>query len=382
MADGDKRSGRGSRPGVYGEGGTPARKPSRAGTRGTATDYISTGSAKRRVEESPGAPGSAREPRPTHPEGTVFVGGSPILPGTRRRVDLPVAKLPTGQSMSMPVIVVNGAKPGPAVWLSAAIHGDELNGIEIIRRVLTGLVPSTLAGDIYTVPVVNAFGFINDQRYLPDRRDLNRSFPGSKSGSLAARIANLFMEAIAGRCTIGIDLHTGSGGRTNYPQVRINGEDEEAVRLARVFAPPSIIYGSTRPGTLRAAASKRGAHVLVYEAGEASRFDAKAIEAGTDGVLRVLQNIGMIADAPEPAEPTFESSKTEWVRASRSGLAQFWVPLGARVKRRQPLGIVTDTCGEITSTISAPSEGMVIGLAVNPHAYRGDALVHIGLPMT
>ncbi len=197
----------------------------------------------------------------------IFIGGVQVEQGQRTTIDLPMARLYTHTEMTMPVHVVHGKKPGPVLFVCAAIHGDEIVGVEIIRRLLKLKFLSRLHGTLLAIPVVNPFGFINRSRYLPDRRDLNRSFPGSRKGSLASRLASLFMEEIAGYCTHGIDLHSGSNSRSNLPQVRACLDDAETERLARVFGAPVIINSRVRDGSLREAVADKGIPMLLYEGG-------------------------------------------------------------------------------------------------------------------
>lgn len=224
---------------------------------------------------------------------TIVIAESAIAPGKRRRLDIPVSRLPTQTSISLPVIVLNGQKPGPRLWLSAAIHGDEINGVEIIRQVLEKIQPKQLQGTLLAVPVVNVFGFIEQSRYLPDRRDLNRSFPGANNGSLASRLAYLFMKEIVNNSTHGIDLHTAASPRINLPQIRANLEDEHTQLFAKAFGAPLMIHATTRDGSLRQAASQKGIPILLYEAGEALRFDGEAIRIGVEGIMRVMEYLGM-----------------------------------------------------------------------------------------
>lgn len=305
------------------------------------------------------------------------LNGETVPPGTQRSIDLPVARLPSGTAMSLPVIVMRGAQPGPGVWLSAAIHGDELNGIEIIRRVRDLIDPRTLAGTLVAVPVVNVFGFVTQSRYLPDRRDLNRSFPGSPRGSLAARLAHLFMTHIVEHCEVGIDLHTGSDARKNLPQIRGNLDDAETLRLATAFAPPIMLHSRIRDGSLRAAATKRGHPVLLYEAGEAMRFDAEAISIGVDGVMRTLEALEMVEAAPAAPRVPLESRRSTWVRARRAGIVRSEVELGDSVSRGQPVALIADPYGEGTSRQNAPFDGIIVATAMNPIVSQGDAIVHV-----
>jgi predicted deacylase len=274
--------------------------------------------------------------------------------------------------------VIRGRLPGPRIWISGGVHGDELNGIEIIRQTLAGIRPYRLAGTIFAAPIVNVFGFITESRYLPDRRDLNRSFPGSPRGSLAARIAHLFMREIVSRCDAGIDLHTGSDHRANMPQIRADLDDPATRGLARAFGAPVAVNSTTRDGSLRAVAGAMGVPVLVYEGGEAHRFDEDAIEAGVMGVRRVLAHMGMIEDpVAAPAEEPREARGTRWVRAGRSGILRVEVHLGDVVEKGQRLGFIGDTYGQRPLAVRAPVNGMVIGITRNPIVNRGDAVANV-----
>jgi predicted deacylase len=289
-----------------------------------------------------------------------------------------VPRLVTGTQISLPVRVFHGRFEGPVVWLSAALHGDEIGGVEVIRRVNTRLDPRRLHGTILSVPIVNVHGFLSGDRYLPDRRDLNRSFPGSANGSLASRVASSFMRQIVARCEIGIDLHTGSDHRTNLPQIRGNLDDARTRELARAFGAPLMLHAGLRDGSLRGAATEAGVTVLLYEGGEAWRFDEDAIRAGTSGTLRVLAHLGMIDadDAPAPREP-IECRRSSWVRARRSGIALISAELGQAVTRGESLAVVHDSMGRRLSRASAPFDGVVIGLTQHPLVHQGDALVHV-----
>jgi predicted deacylase len=281
--------------------------------------------------------------------------------------------------------VFHGRHDGPVVWLSAAVHGDEIGGVEIIRRALGSVDARTLAGTIVAVPIVNVHGFLNGDRYLPDRRDLNRSFPGSPNGSLAARIANLFMTEIAERSDVGIDLHTGSDHRTNLPQIRADLDDERTRDLAIAFGAPFMMHAKLRDGSMRAAATSKGATVLLYEGGEAWRFDRAAIDAGVTGIGRVLARLGMVPSSDEmaldgsvaTAAPPVESRSSSWVRARRSGIALIHVELGQIVERGEVIATVRDSVGRQLSRTRASRAGMVIGHTQQPLVNQGDAIIHI-----
>jgi predicted deacylase len=314
----------------------------------------------------------AREP--------FVIDGTVVRPGRRHQLELPISKLVTGTQIALPVLVVHGRSDGPTVWVNAAIHGDEINGVETIRRVLGHLDPRRMCGTVLAVPVVNVHGFIAGDRYLPDRRDLNRSFPGSARGSLASRIAHLLMSGVVARCSVGIDLHTGSGHRTNLPQVRADLTDPTARDLAHAFGPPIVIHAAIRDGSLRQAATDAGATVLVYEGGEAWRFDENAIRSGVDGILRVFIQLGIIE--PETGQgptlsPRPESWSSRWVRARRSGIAHIDVELGDQVERGQGLGRLHDSFGNRLGRFTSPIDGVIIGISLDPLFNQGDAMVHV-----
>ena len=306
------------------------------------------------------------------------IGGARVEPGTVGRVEIPVARLPTQTEVTIPVHVSHGARPGPRLWLSATIHGDELNGLEIIHRVLERVRVARLAGTLVSVPVVNVFGFIHRDRYLPDRRDLNRSFPGSKTGSLAARIAHLFLSEVVSRCTHGIDLHTGSQDRTNLPQVRADLADAETRRCARAFGAPIMIHGDSPAGSLRRVAAQRGIAIIVYEAGQPQRMDPGAIDLGVRGVLRVMAELKMYgARRIRGARETLETASRKWVRAKRSGILRLTTKAGAWVAEGAKIGTIRDVLGATKADVTASVSGLVIGHTLNPVVNRGDALVHI-----
>lgn len=316
-----------------------------------------------------------------HRNVAIRVGDRTVSPGRTARFDLPFARLPTGSDASLPVAVINGRYAGPHVWMSGAIHGDELNGVEIIRRLLRRLEARRLRGAVLAVPIVNVFGFLNESRYLPDRRDLNRSFPGSRRGSLANRLAHLFMTEVVSQCNLGIDLHTATNHRINLPQVRTDLDEPDTRRLALAFGAPFAVQARLRDGSLRQAALEQGIGVLLYEAGQAHRFDEGAIEAGVEGVLRVLNELGMTDIAvPDPPEVRMVR-RTAWVRARRGGITKLDAELGAYVQRGAVIGSVADSFGTRPTRIKSNAEGWVIARTLNPLIAPGDALVHLATEM-
>jgi hypothetical protein len=310
----------------------------------------------------------------------ITINGVVVQRGQRVTVDLPAAQLYTHAPVAMPVQVISGRKAGPRLFVSAAIHGDEINGVEVIRRLLKLPALKRLRGTLIAIPVVNVHGLIHHSRYLPDRRDLNRSFPGTERGSLAARLAHLFMTEIVEQCTHGIDLHTGAIHRSNLPQVRANLDDEETSRLAHAFGVPVLINADVRDNSLREAAAELGMPMLLYEAGEALRFDELAIRAGVKGIVNVMRALDMLPVRSgrhrAPPTPVIARSST-WVRAPVSGILRTVVPLGARVDKDTLMGVLSDPFGERESAVRAPAEGIVIGRTVLPLANEGEALFHI-----
>jgi predicted deacylase len=310
----------------------------------------------------------------------LVIGGQTIQPGSRVSIDLPVALLHTQTPLSMPVQVRRGKKDGPRLFISAAIHGDELNGVEIIRRLHQHKSLSRLHGSLITIPTVNVYGVIHHSRYLPDRRDLNRSFPGSERGSLASRLANLFMTEIVANATHGIDIHTGAAHRSNLPQLRINLEDPETAQLAHAFGVPVILNSDLRDGSLRQAASECGVPMLLYEAGEALRFDEMAIRAGVKGIINVMRSLGMLPKSSSRSKSVIEplvARSSTWVRAPESGIFRTFSALGARIKKGDVLGMIASPFGDNEIEIEAPTSGIIIGKTALPLINEGDALYHI-----
>lgn len=307
----------------------------------------------------------------------LTIGERAVPAGSRLEFSVLVARSPIQSPIELPITVVHGARPGPRVFLTAAVHGDELNGLPIIWRTMRRLQPATLRGSVVAAPVANGFAVAAQSRYLPDRRDLNRAFPGSARGSLAGRLANMLMETVIRGSDVGVDLHTGSLMRSNLPQVRANLDDPETRALAEAFAAPVSLHGTERQGSLRRAATAAGVRCLLYEGGEGLRFDSKAVRVGVEGVQRLLGHLGMIP-APAPGSPTRRLGKSSWVRAPRSGMVELDVEAGDEVVGKARIGRIVDVFGRVVARLKAPFDGVVIGRANNPVVHRGDALVHIG----
>jgi len=304
-----------------------------------------------------------------------------IAPGERRQFDLPGAQLYTHTPLNTPVEVIHGKKPGPTLLICSAVHGDELNGVEIIRRLRTLPALNNLSGTLVLVPVVNLHGFINQSRYLPDRRDLNRCFPGSKKGSLGSRIAHDFFNLVVRKCTHAIDLHTAAVNRDNLPQMRADLSTPGVEQMALGFSIPVIINSGLIDKSLRAEAGEIGIPVVTYEAGEALRLSEKAIVTGVRGITNTMRSLGMLASRRTSSavkKPDIARSST-WQRASTDGMFRPLVELGARVKEGDALGVVSSPFSSVEETINSRVEGIVIGLARQPLVNEGEALCHIAV---
>ncbi|MFT5541224.1 MAG: putative deacylase [Glaciecola sp.] len=307
------------------------------------------------------------------------IGGIVIKPGEQKRLQLEMPPLYTDTSMGIPVFVQHGKRPGPTLFVSAAIHGDELNGIEIVSRLIKTRAIKSLRGTLIAIPMVNVYGVLNQSRYLPDRRDLNRCFPGSKKGSLAGRIASLFLDEIVSQCDFGIDLHTGAIHRSNLPQIRANLDDPVTLEMAEAFGVPVLLNADIRDGSLRQAAADEGAKVLLYEAGEALRYDEFSIMAGVKGIMKVMRHVGMLNKTKSKGHmiKPFVARQSGWVRANESGFILHKAQLGDHVETGDVLAIISNPFGEHLGTIYSPSTGIVIGKQNIPLAQEGEAIYHI-----
>jgi len=307
------------------------------------------------------------------------IGESAVAPGTRAMVKLPISVLSNQTPVSLLAQVVHGARAGPVLFVSAAVHGDEIIGVEIIRRLLNAKPLRRLRGTLIAIPIVNAFGFITHSRYLPDRRDLNRSFPGAPRGSLAAQLAHLFMREIVSRCEIGIDLHSAGQHRVNLPQIRIAPKSPRLRALAEAFGAPIALEASLREGSLRQAGMEAGVDILVYEAGEALRFDEFAVRAGVTGVLRVMRRAGMLPGSAvaDSRVPPAHASSSHWLRAPEGGVVRAWKTIGAWVDADEVIAMVSDPFGVEENEIRARGPGLIIGRTNLPVVNQGDALFHV-----
>lgn len=309
----------------------------------------------------------------------IKIAGEVIEPGNSVTLNLPIPQLYTHTSLDMPVHVVRGKRDGPCLFVCAAIHGDELNGVEIIRRLLGQASLRRIRGTLIAIPIVNVYGVIHRSRYLPDRRDLNRSFPGSNRGSLASRLAHLLMTEVMANATHAIDLHTGAVHRSNVPQIRADLDHNETKELAHAFGVPVIIHSKLRDGSLREAASDLDIPIMIYEAGEALRFDEVSIRLGLRGIKSVMAALGMLSAKSnrKASKKMFTTRSSTWVRAPTSGILLNNVRLGATIEEGDILGAVADPFSQMQTEISATTSGVVIGRTHLPLVNEGDAVIHI-----
>jgi len=309
----------------------------------------------------------------------IEIAGVSVKPGSRQSIDIPLPSYYTHSSACMPIHVVHGRNPGPCLLVCAAIHGDELNGVEIVRRILGHKLIDRIWGTLIAIPIVNVFGFVSKSRYLPDRRDLNRSFPGSETGSMASRLANVLMTEVMPHCTHVIDLHTGAVNRENLPQIRakVIGEPETEA-MARAFGVPVILNSELLDGSFRMAARAHEIPVILYEAGEALRFDEVAIRAGVKGVLGVMSQLGMRkAGRAHSQRSCLIANTSRWVRAHQSGILRSLVANGAKVEIDEVLAYINDPLGENSEPLLSPMAGIVIGKTNLPLVFEGEAVFHI-----
>ncbi len=310
---------------------------------------------------------------------TLTILGTEIRPGSYQRLSWTATELFEGVPVSTPILVVNGALAGPTLCLTAAVHGDELNGIEMVRRVMHNLDPEKLSGAVLGVPIVNLQGFRRGSRYLPDRRDLNRFFPGNPSGSSASRIAHSFFTEIVAHCDALIDLHTGSFERANLPQLRADLRDPDIVTLTQGFGATVILHSEPAEGTLRFAATAAGIPAVTLEAGGPSELELAEVKHGVKGIETLLNTLGMLKRIRlwGEAEPVYYRST--WVRANSGGILLADVTLGSSVRQGDLLGTITDPMSNASTKLYSPYSGRIIGMARNQVVMPGFAVFHVGL---
>jgi len=311
----------------------------------------------------------------------IVIGGESVAPGQNKLLKISIDRLPTGTLIDIPVYVFNSKNPGPILLIQAGLHGDEINGIETVRRMLTDKLFAIDKGTIIAVPILNIFGFIHFSREVPDGKDVNRSFPGTRKGSLASRIAYHYLNEIMHQIDVAIDLHTGGGQRHNFPQIRYTQEDDFSAELANVFNAPFTFSSKLIKGSFRNAAYLMNKPTVVFEAGESMRFDDFSITAGINGILRILQHFGMVKSTiknREELKKTIHLDKRKWLRAPTAGMFIPKVLNGSQIQKGAILGSVSDIYGKKTKLIKAPEDGYIICINHQAVVNQGDALFHIG----
>jgi predicted deacylase len=309
------------------------------------------------------------------------IAGWRVEPGTVRTLEIRLGELYNQSPIGMRAVVIHGMRAGPRLWISGGIHGDELAGMVAVRQVLAAFDAAKLVGTLVAIPCVNELGSLHCSRELPDGRDLNRCFPGSRTGTLASRIANAFLREVVSRCTHGVDVHTAGGHRDNLPQIRANLDDPETRRLAARFGTPVVLHSTLRDGSLREAASERGIPTLLFEGGKPLRHEQHVVDSATHGILRVMVALGMIEGPEPPAEPPLVAWSSSWVRTPRSGYCVPLVDLGDHVSERQPVATVALRANDDATPrhveVRAARAGIVVGLQRLPLVHVGDPVVHI-----
>lgn len=311
----------------------------------------------------------------------ILIGGETVLPGQNKLLKISIDRLPTGTLIDIPIYVFNSKNPGPTVLVQAGLHGDEINGIEIVRRMLAEKLFTIDKGAIIAVPILNIFGFIHFSRDVPDGKDVNRSFPGTKSGSMASRIAYHYRSEVMSQIDIAIDLHTGGAQRHNFPQVRYTQEDAKSLELAEAFSAPFSFSSKLIKGSFRNEAFKLEKPSIVFEAGESMRFDDYSILEGIQGILNVLEHYKMIRHRDSNYQKRKRSAhlnQRKWLRAPTAGMFIPEITNGSEIKKGQSLGLITDTYAKRSKKIKAPYDGFVFSVNHQAVVNQGDALFHVG----
>ncbi|MEY2649960.1 MAG: hypothetical protein RLZZ261_506 [Bacteroidota bacterium] len=325
-----------------------------------------------------------------YPEvGPIVLGDTVVPPGSTKTVDLQIARLLSGTEIHMPVHVFRSERPGPTVLLSGGLHGDEVNGIEAVRRMMSlGLFNDLPCGNVVAIPIINVYGFLFFSREVPDGKDVNRSFPGSTQGSLASLVAHTLTDKVLPHIDLAVDFHTGGASRTNTPQVRYDPEDPDAIRYAKAFGAPLAMASSLIPGSLRAQGRSMGVPIVVYEGGESMRLEEPAVKEAIRGTKRLLASLGMYAPKPPKVRGLKDRhgkhsaprhlNQTTWVRAEASGLFSFERQSGQGISEGELIGRIRNPYDSYSVKVFAPFDGFIIGHNNMPLVHRGDALFHVG----
>ncbi len=309
----------------------------------------------------------------------LVINNQHIEPGENTIIKLSVGKLPSGNRIYLHLHVFRSLLDGPTILVLAGVHGDEINGVEIVRRAIADdLFEHIQVGSIIAIPILNIYGFINFSREVPDGKDVNRSFPGNSRGSLAARVAKTLTKRVLPVVDFGLDFHTGGASRYNFPQIRYTKNDQGSYKLAKAFAPPFLLEKAMIPKSLRRTARDLSIPIIVYEAGESLRLDGLSIEIGLNGLKRCFFNLGMIEENPPIPYPVFDIKKSRWTRASHSGIFSSRKRSGQPIIKGEPIGEICSPFTKTKSVITAKRDGLIIGHTNSPVVNQGDALFHIG----
>ncbi len=311
---------------------------------------------------------------------SIHLLGTHVSPGESVQARLQVAYLHNQTAIEVPVFIEHALKPGPTVLLLAGIHGDEVNGIEILRQCIAKGITKPRKGTIICIPVVNIIGYVHNQRDLPDGRDLNRAFPGKKTGSLAAQIAHQLTQEVIPHVDLILDFHTGGAQRFNAPQIRFSGHDSELLNKAKTFGAPFVLYNKATPKSLRYTCDKKGIPLLLFEGGKSNDINSSVSNAGVNGVKRLLHHLDMIAPKfkiSTPKHKTVEILNSVWVRASSSGMFKPLIEVGKWTEKGAVIGQISDPYGQSMTAVIAPSAGYVFNVNQAPTVYGGDALFHL-----
>lgn len=303
-----------------------------------------------------------------------------VLPGHKARINFNTAKLYTNTAVEVPVIIQRAKRKGPTILITAGIHGDEINGVEIVRQIIAQGIHKPKRGTIICLPVINVFGFLNLSRQFPDGRDLNRMFPGTKKGSLASRLAYQFSEEILPIADYCLDFHTGGASRFNAPQIRITTEAQELDELAKIFNAPFTVYSKTLKNSYRAICEKKNIPILLFEGGKSLDKNKEVTHQGVEGIKRILNHFDMLSQkfaTSSHAEKSIFINKSKWMRAKYSGLFHPEIEVGTFVRKGQIIALITDAYGSLSYKIKAPNDGYIINVNEAPIIYQGDAIFHI-----
>jgi predicted deacylase len=315
-----------------------------------------------------------------HGQKNITILGEPILPGESKTINMDIAKLHTMTSLKIPIIVERSKFDGPTILLSAGLHGDEINGVEIVRQIITRKINKPKTGTIICIPVINVFGFINQKREFPDGRDLNRVFPGNKSGSLASRLAYHLLKEVLPHVDYAIDFHAGGASRFNAAQVRIVPKNPDLKALSDIFHAPFALYSKNITGSYRNSCDKLGVKMLLFEGGKSMDLNEEITIQGVEGTKRVLRHLGMLSAQKNviiPENKTIYIEKSSWIRARSSGMFHSITTVGSHIEKGQLLATISDPYGKIEHKVKSPNSGYIINTNDSPIVYQGDAIYHI-----